>query len=155
MDTGHMEQDLLLQREQPTTPKSPRVVSPPSSSRGSAILSLAATAAPAPTANKLGYCSGNGYLMELSIQERRRVEQEIKKRFKPGETWHGSSINALIYKVPLYFVKILITAPKKKSSESCLALPLELLKAALSSLTVLCTIISIQCQVALTLECAL
>ena len=100
MDTGHMEQDLLLQRE-PATPKGPRVVSSPGRSREAASLSLAGTAAPAPGAKKSGYYSENGYLKELSIQERRRIEQEIKKRFKPGETWRGSSINALI-KVPLY-----------------------------------------------------
>ena len=75
MDT---EQDLLLQQEQPATPKGFRVISSPGRS------SLAATA---PGAKKSGYCSENGYLMELSRQERRRIEQEIKKRFKPGETW--------------------------------------------------------------------
>ena len=78
MDT---EQDLLLQREQPATP----VISSPDRSRGATSLSPAATAAPAPGANKSGYISENGYLMELSIQERRRIEQEIKDRFKPGE----------------------------------------------------------------------
>ena len=86
MDTG---QDLLLQREQPN---GARVDSPgPGSSRGAASLSLAATAAPAPAAKRSGYFSENGYLMELSIQERRRIEQEIKKRFKPGETWRSDS----------------------------------------------------------------
>ena len=84
MDT---EQDLLLQQEQPATPTGSRVVSSPGSSRGVASLSPAATAAPAPGAKKSGYYSENGYLMELSRQERRRIEQEIKKRFKPGETW--------------------------------------------------------------------
>ena len=83
MDT---EQDLLLQREQPETPEGTRVISP-GSSRGAASLSLAATAAPAPGAKRSGYYSENGYLMELSIQERQRIEQEVKKRFKPGETW--------------------------------------------------------------------
>ena len=81
MDT---EQDLLLQREQPPSPNGARVVASFGSSRGATSLSLAATAAPVPGA---GYYSENGYLMELSRQQRRRIEQEIKKRFKPGETW--------------------------------------------------------------------
>ena len=85
MDT---EQDLLLQREQPATPIGSRVVSSPGSSSGAASLSPAATAAPTPGAKKSGYF---GYLMELSRQERRRIEQEIKKRFKPGETWLSDS----------------------------------------------------------------
>jgi hypothetical protein len=89
MDT---EQDLLLQREQPATPKS---------------LSLAATAAPAPGANKSGYYSENGYLKELSGQKRRRIEQEIKERFKPGETWN---INApIIVHVHVYCIPVLYT----------------------------------------------
>ena len=83
MDT---EQDLLLQREQPATPEY-RVISSPDRSRGATSLSLSATAAPAPApgANKSGYISENGYFMELSVQERQRIEQEIKNRFKPGE----------------------------------------------------------------------
>ena len=88
MDT---EQDLLLQREQPETPEGTRVVSSPGSSRGAASLSLAATAAPAPGAKKSGYYSENGYLMNLSRQERQRIEQEIRERFKPGETWQSDS----------------------------------------------------------------
>ena len=88
MDT---EQDLLLQREQPAIPEGSRVISSPDSSRGAASLSLAATAAPAPGAKKSGYFSENGYLMKLSRQERQRIEQEIKKRFKPGETWQSDS----------------------------------------------------------------
>ena len=85
MDT---EQDLLLQREQAET----RVISSPGSSRE---VNLAATA-PAPRAKKPGYFSENGCLMELSRQERQRIEQETKKRFKPGETWlnDSCSINA-------------------------------------------------------------
>ena len=84
MDT---EQGLLIQQEQPSTPKGSRGISSPGSS-GEASLSLAATVAPAPGGKKpLGYYSENGYLMELSRQERRRIQQEIKKRFKPGETW--------------------------------------------------------------------
>ena len=73
------EQHLLLQQEQSTTPEY-RVISSPGSSREVSL------AAPAPGAKKSGYYSENGYLMELSRQERRRIEQEIKKRFKPGET---------------------------------------------------------------------
>ena len=87
MDT---EQDLLLQREQPAT-REYRVISSPGSSRGAASLSLAATAAPALGAKRSGYYSENGYLMKLSRQERQRIEQEIKKRFKPGETWLSNS----------------------------------------------------------------
>ena len=83
MDT---EQDLFIQQEQPSTPKGSRGVSSPGSS-GEASLNLAATVAPAPGGKKPGYFSENGYLMELSRQERRRIQQEIKKRFKPGETW--------------------------------------------------------------------
>ena len=79
------EEGLLLQREQPATLEY-RIISSPGSSRGPASLSPAATAAPAPGAKKSGYISEHGYLMELSRQERRRIEQEIKKRFKPGET---------------------------------------------------------------------
>ena len=82
MDT---EQDLLLQQEQSATVEY-QIISSPGSSRGPASLSPAATAAPAPGAKKSGYISEHGYLMELSRQERRRIEQEIKKRFKPGET---------------------------------------------------------------------
>ena len=79
MDT---EQDLLLQREQPATLEY-RIISSPCSSRGPASLSPAATAALAPGTKKSGYYSENGCLIELSRQERRRIEQEIKK---PGET---------------------------------------------------------------------
>ena len=79
MDT---EQGLLIQQEQPATPKGSRGISSP----GEASLSLAATAAPAPGSKKPGYYSENGYLVELSRQERQRIQQEIKKRFKPGET---------------------------------------------------------------------
>ena len=79
MDT---ELDLLLQREQPLNPNGVRVVS---SSRA-ASMSPAATAAPALRAKKSGYYCESGYLTELSRQERQRIEQEIKKRFKPGET---------------------------------------------------------------------
>ena len=73
------EQGILIQQDQPATPNS-RGISSPSS--GKASLSLAATA----TGGKNpGYYSENGYLMELSRQERRRIQQEINKRFKPGE----------------------------------------------------------------------
>jgi hypothetical protein len=72
-------QDLLLQREQPATPKGSRGIFSPDSSREAASLNLAA---PAPGAKKLGYYSEKEYLMELP---RRRIEQEIKKRFKPGD----------------------------------------------------------------------
>ena len=91
MDT---EQGLLIQQEQPSTPKGSRGVSSLGSS-GEASLSLAATAAPVPGGKKPGYCSENGYLMELSRQERRRVQQEIKKRFKPGinlKTWLSDNL---------------------------------------------------------------
>ena len=80
MDTG---QDLLLQRVQSEN----LVIPSPGSSRE---VSPAATA-PAPRAKKPGYFSENGYLMELSRQERQRIEQEIKERFKPGETWRSDS----------------------------------------------------------------
>ena len=82
MDT---EQGLLIQQawvEQPATPKGSRGISSPGSS-GEANLNLAA---PAPGGGKKpGYYSENRYLMELSRQERRRIQQEINKRFKPGE----------------------------------------------------------------------
>ena len=82
------EQDLLLQREKPATLEY-RVTSFPGSSRE-------VNPAAAPGAKKSGYFSENGYLMKLSRQERQRIEQEIKKRFKPGETWQSDScgINA-------------------------------------------------------------
>ena len=86
MDT---EQGLLIQQEQPTAPKRPQggiSSQPGSSSSVEASLNPAATGAPAPgSGKKPGYCSENGYLMELSRQERRRIQQEINKRFKPGE----------------------------------------------------------------------
>ena len=94
MDTER--QDLLLQREQPATPKGSRGVSFPGSSRGAASLSLAAAAARVPGAEKSGYFSENGCLMELSGQERRRIEQELKERFKPGETWLSDFMAAQI-----------------------------------------------------------
>ena len=72
-DTEHR---LLIQ---PATPNS-RGISSPSS--GKASPSLAATAT---GGKKTGYYSENGYLMELSRQERRRIQQEINKKFKPGE----------------------------------------------------------------------
>ena len=94
MDTG---QDLLLQRdrEQPATLEY-RVFSSPSSSRE---VSPVATAAPAPGVKKSGYFNESVYLMKLSIQERQRIEQEIKKKFKPGETWLNDScgVNAPMY----------------------------------------------------------
>ena len=70
------DQSLLIQ---PATPNS-RGISSPSS--GKASLSHAATAT---GGKKPGYYSENGYLVELSRQERRRIQQEINKRFKPGE----------------------------------------------------------------------
>ena len=85
MDT---EQGLLIQQEQPSIPKG---VSSPGSS-GEASLSLDAAAASAPGGKKPGYYSENGYLMKLSRQERRRIQQEIKKRFKPGETWLSDNL---------------------------------------------------------------
>ena len=63
---------------QPASPNS-RGISSPSS--GKASPSLAATAT---GGKKPGYYSENGYLMELSRQERRRIQQEINKRYKPG-----------------------------------------------------------------------
>ena len=76
------ERDLLIQQEQ--RPGS-RGISSRGSSGEAASLSLAATAAPAPGDKNLGYYSENGYLLELPRQERQRVRQEIKRRFKPGE----------------------------------------------------------------------
>ena len=82
MDT---KQGLLIQHKQPATSKGSRGISSPGSS-GEASLSLAATATPASGGvKKPDYYSENGYLMELSRQERRRIQQEINKRFKPGE----------------------------------------------------------------------
>ena len=78
MDT---EQDLLLQQEQP------KGISSPGHSRGAASLDPAVTAAPG--AKMSGYYSENGYLIELSKLDRRRIEQEIKERFKPGEIGQG------------------------------------------------------------------
>ena len=83
MDT---EQDSLLQQEQPKGIPSP----------GRCSLNLAATAAPVPGAKTSGYYSENGYLMELSIQERRRIEQEIKERFKPGEIGQGMTSSCTV-----------------------------------------------------------
>jgi hypothetical protein len=104
MDT---EQDLLLQREQPATLKgSRRGISFSGSSRGAASLSLAATAAPAPGAKKSGHYCEKRYLKELSGQERRRIEQEIKERFKPGETWNNAPI---IVHVHVYCIPVLYT----------------------------------------------
>ena len=81
MNTEHW--DLLIQQEQPSTPKGSRGISSPGSS-GEASLSLAATtAAPALGGKKSGYCSENGYLVELFRQERRRITNNAQ--FKPGE----------------------------------------------------------------------
>ena len=116
MDT---EQDWLLQREQPATLEW-RIVSSPGSSRE---VSLAATAATTPGAKKSGYIGENGYLMKLSRQESQRIEQEIKKRFKPGETWQSGSCGVnpptctyiLVYRSMqyMYIIKVpLINAPE-------------------------------------------
>ena len=35
-----------------------------------------------------GYYSENGYLMELSMEERQRIQEEINQRYKPGELLH-------------------------------------------------------------------
>ena len=70
------EQGLLIQ---PATPNS-RGISSPSSGKASPSLVATATGGKKP-----GYYSENGCLMELSRQERRRIQQEINKRFKPGE----------------------------------------------------------------------
>ena len=77
----------LIQREQPPTPNGSRgrSTSSPQSAVEAANLSLAATAAP--VNKKPGYFSENGYLLKLPKQERQRVRQEIKRRFKPGENW--------------------------------------------------------------------
>ena len=76
-------QDLLIQQ---STLKVSRGISSPGSSGEAASLSLAATADSAPGRKKPGYYSENGYLMELSSQQRQRIQEEIKNRFKPGET---------------------------------------------------------------------
>ena len=73
------EKGILIQQDQPATPNS-RGISSPSS--GKASQSLAATAT---GGKKPGYYSENGYLVKLSRQERRRIQQEINKKFKPGE----------------------------------------------------------------------
>ena len=79
------DQGVVVQQEQQSTPKVSRGISSPGSSGEAASLSLAATADPAPGRKKPGYYSENGYLMELSSQQRQRIQQEIKNRFKPGE----------------------------------------------------------------------
>ena len=81
VDTG---QGVVIQQKQPSTLRVSRAISSPSSP---ASLSLAApTPSSSPGRKKPGYYSENGYLMELSSQQRQRIQQEIKKRFKPGET---------------------------------------------------------------------
>ena len=85
-ESMNTQQDLLIQQEQPLIPKVSLGISSPGSSGEAASLNLAAAAAPAPGCKKPGYYSENGYLMELSSQRRQRIQQEIKKRFKPGET---------------------------------------------------------------------
>ena len=42
--------------------------------------------ASAATSKKPGYYSGRGYLKDLPRHERRRIEREIRKRRKPGES---------------------------------------------------------------------
>ena len=80
------DQGVVIQQEQPSTPKVSRGISSPGSSKEVASLGLAATADPAPGRKKPGYYSENGgYLMELSSQQRQRIQQEIKNKFKPGE----------------------------------------------------------------------
>ena len=92
------EQDSFIQEEQPSTPKVSRGISSPGSSGEVASLSLAATAAPAPGQKKPGYYSENGgYLMELSSQQRLRIQQEIKKKFKPGTMWLGDNLQKVIF----------------------------------------------------------
>ena len=81
------EQGVVIQQEQPSTPKVSLGISSPGSPGEAASLSLAAVADPAHGRKKPGYYSENGgYLMELSSQQRLRIQQEIKNRFKPGET---------------------------------------------------------------------
>ena len=80
------EQGVVIQQEQPSTPKVSLGISSPGSPGEAASLSLAAVADPAPGRKKPGYYSENGYLMELSTQQRLRIQREIKNRFKPGET---------------------------------------------------------------------
>ena len=84
-DSVDTDQGVVIQQEQPSTPKVSRGISSPSISGEAASLSLAATADPAPVRKNPGYYSENGYLMELSSQQRLRIQQEIKDRFKPGE----------------------------------------------------------------------
>ena len=88
-ESMNTQQDLLIQQEQPSTPKVSRGISSSPGSSGEAAslsLSLAATAAPSPGCKKSGYYIENGHLMELSSQQRQRIQQEIKNRFKPGKT---------------------------------------------------------------------
>ena len=77
------DQGLLIP---PATSKGSRGISSRPGISGEASLNLAAaTSAPTPgDGKKPGYYSENGYLMELSRQERQRI-QEIKKRLKSGE----------------------------------------------------------------------
>ena len=85
MDT---DQGVVIQQEQLSTPKVSLGISSPGSSGEVTSLSLTAAASdPAHDRKKPGYYSENGgYLMELSSQQRLRIQQEIKSRFKPGET---------------------------------------------------------------------
>ena len=81
------EEGVVIQQEQLSTPKVSLGISSPGSSGEATSLSLTAAADPALGRKKPGYYSENGgYLMELSSQQRLRIQQEIKSRFKPGET---------------------------------------------------------------------
>ena len=92
MDT---DQGVVIQHEQPSIPKVSRGFFSPGNSGEAASLSLAATADPAPVRKKPGCYSEKGYLMELSSQQRLRIQEEIKNKFKPGEI-----INAPINVLP-------------------------------------------------------
>ena len=87
-DSVDTDQGVVIQQEQPSTSKVSLGISSPGSPGEAASLSLAAAASdPAHGRKKPGYYSENGgYLMELFSQQRLRIQQEIKNRFKPGET---------------------------------------------------------------------
>ena len=83
---GSMDTELGLLIQQELEPDFPNISRHPLPWEDPS-LSLAATAVPASGGGKKpGYYSENGYLMELSRQERRRILREINQRYKPGES---------------------------------------------------------------------
>ena len=81
------DQELLIDESSSDTLVIPRALIRRVSGTGSqAVVSRATPLNPSDADSKIpGYYSKNGYLKTISRQERRRIQQEIQRGYKPGK----------------------------------------------------------------------